>query len=81
MKSVNYPSYVIKYIGLQVDPKKIKVIKDWPTPRYNHRLRSFVGIEIFYHIFIWIQQHFLANESTDEGRWKDNIYIDEITTS
>jgi hypothetical protein len=38
--------------GIQVDPSKIKVIKDIPTPKTQTELRSFLGHAGYYRRFI-----------------------------
>ena len=35
-----------------MDPKKIKAIKDWPTPTSVTKIRSFLGLTRYYQIFI-----------------------------
>ena len=35
-----------------MDPKKFKVIKEWPIPKNIHELRSFIGMCAYYRLFI-----------------------------
>jgi hypothetical protein len=35
-----------------VDSKKIKAIMDWPTPKYVANVRSLMGLEGYYRIFV-----------------------------
>ena len=44
--------YIIDEMRVHVDPTKIKVIWDWPTPTTLTELRSFLGLASFYHRFV-----------------------------
>jgi hypothetical protein len=43
---------VISLEGVVVDLAKIKKIMDWSTPRYVTKVRSFMGLDAYYKIFI-----------------------------
>ena len=38
--------------GISIDPKKIRVIEDWPVPKDVTDVRSFMGITGYYRRFI-----------------------------
>jgi len=38
--------------GLRMDPRKIQVMRDWPTPRKVKDVQSFLGVANFYRRFI-----------------------------
>jgi hypothetical protein len=44
--------HIISEEGIVVDPTKIKVIEEWPTPRNVAKLRSFMGLVEYYRRFI-----------------------------
>ena len=46
--SIKYLGYVIDYIGIQVDPEKVQILKDWTIPQNIHELIIFPGFVNFY---------------------------------
>jgi hypothetical protein len=52
MDRVHYLGYIIDHHGIHVDPNKIQVSHDWPTPTTLTELRSFLGLANFYHRFV-----------------------------
>jgi hypothetical protein len=38
--------------GITLDPKKLKAIWKWPTPRKKHGIRSFMGLCTYYRWFV-----------------------------
>eukprot|EP00253_Pinus_taeda_P009630 PITA_09630 len=49
---VQYLGYIIDEQGVHVDPTKIQVIQDWPSPTTLKELHSFLGLANFYHRFV-----------------------------
>jgi hypothetical protein len=52
MNRVQYLGYIVDEHGVHVDPAKIQVIHDWPTPTTLNELQSFLGLANFYHGFM-----------------------------
>ena len=52
MTSIKYFGYVIDSARIHVDPKKVRILKDWAIPENIHELRSFLGLVNFYRQFI-----------------------------
>eukprot|EP00253_Pinus_taeda_P030167 PITA_30167 len=51
MTQVQYLGYIIDEHGVHVDPAKIQVIRDWPSPTTLMELHSFLGLANFYRRF------------------------------
>jgi hypothetical protein len=49
---VEYLGFVVNGTGADMDPAKVKVILDWPTPKTLTKLRSFIGFCNFYRHFL-----------------------------
>ena len=39
-------------LGVEVDPKKIESVKNWPRPLTRIHIRNFLGLAIYYRRFI-----------------------------
>ena len=51
-EEIVYLGFVILVDGLRMDPKKVKVILEWPTPKNVVEERLFHGLANFYRNFI-----------------------------
>ena len=49
---VLYLGHILSRDGIKVDPAKISCIKDWPTPKNVHELRSFLGLANYFRKFV-----------------------------
>ena len=52
MTELLYLGHIISVEGVQVDPKKIRAIVDWPTPTNLTQLKGFFGLSGFYRRFV-----------------------------
>jgi hypothetical protein len=51
-KQIHYVGHIISEEGIVVDPKNIRAIEGWPTPRNVSKVRSFMGVAGYYKRFI-----------------------------
>lgn len=49
---VNYLGHVVSQNGVETDPDKLKVLKDWPVPTCVKELRSFLSFSSYYRRFV-----------------------------
>ena len=47
-KELAYMGFVVSMEGLKMDPKKVKAILEWPTPRSVTKVISFHRLASFY---------------------------------
>lgn len=51
-QELSYLGHVISLSGVSTDPKKIKIIADWPPPQNVKELRSFLGMAGYYRKYV-----------------------------
>ena len=52
LDQVAFLGHVVSKDGIQVDPKKIEAIIEWPRPIIVIEIRSFLGLSGYYRIFV-----------------------------
>ena len=52
LDQVAFLGHVVSKDGIQVDPKKIEAIIDWPRPTTVTEVRSFLGLVGYYRRFV-----------------------------
>ncbi|MES9884745.1 MAG: reverse transcriptase domain-containing protein [Sedimenticola sp.] len=51
-REVEFLGHVVSQDGIATDPKKVEVVKNWPTPKNVHDVRSFLGLCSYYRRFV-----------------------------
>ncbi|KAJ1584992.1 hypothetical protein NDA15_001756 [Ustilago hordei] len=51
-KTVEFLGYIIKLMGIEMDPEKVHTVKEWPMPESIHDIQRFLGFANFYRRFI-----------------------------
>ena len=49
---MHYLGHVVSEHGISTDPSKIEKVKNWPTPKNQTDVRSFLGLASYYRKFI-----------------------------
>nr|XP_009791491.1 PREDICTED: uncharacterized protein LOC104238728 [Nicotiana sylvestris] len=52
IRPISFLGHVVSRDGIQVDPKKIEVVQDWPRPTTPTEIRSFLGLAGYYRRFV-----------------------------
>jgi len=52
LSSVSFLGHVISREGIQVDPKKVEAVSNWPRPTSVTEIRSFLGMAGYYRRFV-----------------------------
>ena len=52
LNSMSFLGHVISKEGVQVDPKKVEAVSNWPRPTNVTEIRSFLGMAGYYRIFV-----------------------------
>ena len=50
---ISYLGHIVSKDGVETDPKKVKVIQEWPTPETVYDVRSFLGFTNYYRKFLF----------------------------
>ncbi|XP_043199138.1 uncharacterized protein LOC122368890, partial [Amphibalanus amphitrite] len=51
-RQVKYLGHVVSHKGISADPDKSRAVEEWPVPRDQHQLRSFLGLCTYYRRFV-----------------------------
>ena len=52
MNIIVFFGYGVTLHGIEMDEVNVKVIYEWPTPKYMIKVRSFHGLASFYRCFV-----------------------------
>ena len=76
---VEYLGDIVSHEGVKVDPRKIKVIMEWPIPKTIKKLRGFLAFLGYYIRFVRNYGHIVAPLITllnkDSFHWNENANI------
>jgi hypothetical protein len=51
-KEVRYLGHIVSPEGITTNSEKLEAVREWPTPRNKHEVRSFLGLCMYYRRFI-----------------------------
>jgi hypothetical protein len=51
-KEIKFLGHIVNSEGIRPDPKKVKVVRNWPVPKNVHEVRSFLGLANYFCKFI-----------------------------
>ena len=51
-KKLKYLGHMVEEGGISPDPEKVRAVKEWPVPRTETELRSFLGLAGYYRRFV-----------------------------
>jgi len=51
-KSITFLGHVVPECGIETDPVKSEVVKEWPVPKTIRDVRAFLGIAVYYRRFV-----------------------------
>ncbi|XP_062094004.1 uncharacterized mitochondrial protein AtMg00860-like [Humulus lupulus] len=52
LENVVFLRHIVSKNGIELDPTKIEVVKDWPKPKSSTEVRSFLGFAGYYRQFV-----------------------------
>ncbi|CEH15967.1 retrotransposon nucleocapsid protein [Ceraceosorus bombacis] len=78
VEEVEYLGFLASTKGVQMDPKRVQTINDWPAPRNVHELQVFLGYANYYRRFIPAYSRVIApltdllkGKATGPIEWRD----------
>jgi hypothetical protein len=64
-KEVWYLGHIVSPKGISTDPEKLEVVREWPTLKNKHEIRSFLGLlHILETIYSRVRQHCKTADQT-----------------
>jgi hypothetical protein len=78
-KEVQYLGHIVSPEGISTNPEKLKAVREWPTMKNKHEIRSFLGLCTCYRRFIpgllilqnhWPNSPSRSKPSSGLQRWK-----------
>ena len=52
LRSVSFLGHIVSSEGIEVDPKKMEAVKNWPRPLNPIDIRSFLGLAGYFRSFV-----------------------------
>jgi len=80
LPEVEFLGHIVGREGIKVDPRKVQIIKEWPTPKSKKDVRSFLGLANYFRRFIHAHSSIcrpLHALTGDNVKWHPGIWTGE----
>ena len=74
---LKFLGHIISAKGIQVDPAKVSIVKDWPVPKSKHDMQKFLGLTKYFRKFIMGYAQLVAPIQQLTKKDKDYAWTEE----
>ena len=78
---LKFLGHIISAKGIQVDPAKVSIVKDWPVPKSKHDMQKFLGLANYFRKFIMGYAQLVAPMQQLTKKDKDYAWTEECNAA